>query len=309
MALMTRTQFTQQYGPAVNRYLDTVRANFIKDRALSAPQWSQLYHVQSTNKEHVSITSQTGFGTFRPIAEGGAVEIEGVQQGYPKTFSWTEHGLGFAVTDKMIRFQKFDQMSKMMKSLLTAEANSIELIKAIPINNAFSSSYPTPDGKALCATDHPILRTGGTQSNMLSSTDLSPASAELVLTAWRTSLTDDGYPAMLGRPRVVIAPSMIWLAEKVFNSPMRYDTANNEQNAVKGQVAGIMPYDWMTLSGTWFLQVDNTQSDMNPLNHWWVDKPYGYQVTDPNTFTITKARRFFGGEGTTHYLGIFGVQA
>lgn len=307
MAMMTRAAFTQQYGPAVNAYLEKVRANFIRDRASTETQWKKLYHMQSTNKEHVSITSQTGFGTFRKMLEGEAVGLDSIAQGFPKTFSWSEYGLGYAVTDKMIKFQKFEQMASLQRSMMVSEANTIELLKAAPWNNAFSSSYPTPDGKALCASDHPILRTGGTQSNRFTSTDMSPTSAELVLTAWRTSVTDDGYIAALGKPQLIVAPSMAYLARKVFESPMQYDTANNAQNAVKGDITRIIVYDWLTV-GAYFLQVSDTQSEQNPMKHWWVDKPYGWTVTNPDTFTVTKARKFFGGEGTTHYIGIMGVQ-
>ena len=81
MALMTRAAFPQQYGLAVNRYLNEVRANFIKDRARTAPQYSQIYRMKATDEEHVAITSQTGFGTYEEVPEGGAPGLQSVQQG------------------------------------------------------------------------------------------------------------------------------------------------------------------------------------------------------------------------------------
>jgi len=59
------------------------------------------------------------------------------------------------------------------------------------------------DGKVLFASDHPLVKAGGTQSNILATAaDLDVASLELALTDWELIVSHEGFLQMQTTPRV-----------------------------------------------------------------------------------------------------------
>ena len=128
------------------------------------------------------------------------------------------------------------------------------------LNNGFDgSNYPGGDGKALFATDHPLV-SGGTNSNTQSTpADLNETSLEnavIQIAAW----TDERGLLIAAKPRkLVIPPSLQFVATRLLETELRVGTADNDINALKSNGAipeGYAINHFLTDNDAYFLTTD-----------------------------------------------------
>ncbi len=127
------------------------------------------------------------------------------------------------------------------------------------LNNAFSSNHLGGDGKALCATDHPLV-SGGTNSNCPTiGADLNETSLEaavIQIAGW----TDERGLLIAAKPRkLIIPPSLMFVAKRLLDTEGRVGTADNDLNALRSMSAipgGHAVNHWLTDTHAWFLLTD-----------------------------------------------------
>ena len=131
---------------------------------------------------------------------------------------------------------------------------------AAVLNNAFAGSGVTyGDGKTLCATDHPLI-SGGTNSNTPSTpADLNETSLEaavIQIAAWE----DERGLLIAAKPRkLVVPPSLMFVATRLLETELRVGTADNDINAIKSNGSipeGYTVNHYLTDTNAWFLMTD-----------------------------------------------------
>jgi phage major head subunit gpT-like protein len=130
---------------------------------------------------------------------------------------------------------------------------------AAVLNNGFTAAYAGGDGQPLFSASHPLV-SGGVNSNISStSADLNETSLEaavIQIAAW----TDERGLLIAAKPKkLVIPPSLMFVATRLLETELRVGTADNDINAIKNNGSipeGYTVNHFLTDTNGWFLTTD-----------------------------------------------------
>ena len=170
-----------------------------------------------------------------------------------------EIGLGYAITRKAIDDNLYKtQFQPSNLGLMESFHQTKELYGANVLNTASTyNSAVGGDGKALCATDHPI--DGGTVANRpTTDVDLNEATLLNAMIAIRTNFKDQAGLKIFARGRrLVVPPQLEPVAIRLTKTELRPGTADNDVNAIMSTAGGLpegyMVNDYLTSQYAWFL--------------------------------------------------------
>ena len=171
----------------------------------------------------------------------------------------TEIALGYAITRKAIDDNLYKtQFMPSNLGLIESFQQTKEIYGANVLNSATTYNASIGgDGKALCATDHPI--DGGTIANRpLVDVELNEATLLNAMIAIRTNFKDNAGLKIFARGRkLVIPPQLEPVAIRLTKTELRPGTADNDVNAIMmtagGLPEGYIVNDYLTAAATWFL--------------------------------------------------------
>lgn len=238
-------------------------------------QGLKLLGSENTTKKIIQKTGVTGVGLPALIQEGADADTDTFVQLPSKTYRMAKYGLGIGASRELVMDDEFGIISRRSEMLGESIAESIEIQAASVFNNAFDgTNYAGPDGKALCASDHPAYKAGGTRPNLLAvAADLSADSLELALIDYENMVDHRGFFQSLPTPRLLVATANRFNAYEITKSDMRSDTANHATNPLKFAENGrIEPLVWpyLTDPDAWFLVAPTR----NELLWVWRERPY-----------------------------------
>jgi hypothetical protein len=245
------------------------------------PMAKQLLDGMTTTRSIEQFSQMAGVGLPSQVAEGEDTPTDSFVQGFNKTFKPVKWGLGIAASQELVEDDKFGIISKRSVALAESIYYARELQAAGVYNNAFDgTNYAGPDGKALIASDHPLVKSGGTQANLISvAADLDVASLEIGLTDWELIKDHRGFLQLLSKPRLLVSSQNRWNAMEITKSPMRSDTANHTINAFEygENGGGIDPLVWSQLTDpdAWFLAAQAAETEQV-----WIDRKTPYTKSD-----------------------------
>ena len=171
----------------------------------------------------------------------------------------TEIALGYAITRKAIDDNLYKtQFHPSNLGLIESFAQTKEIYGANILNTAetYNSSIGG-DGKALCATDHPI--DGGTIANKpLVQVELNESTLLNAMIAIRTNFRDQAGLKVFARARKLIVPTALEpVAIRLTKTELRPGTADNDVNAIMMTAGGLpesyLVNDYLTSAKAWFL--------------------------------------------------------
>jgi hypothetical protein len=171
----------------------------------------------------------------------------------------TEIGLGYGITRKAIDDNLYKtQFAPSNLGLIESFAQTKEIYGANVLNTATTYNAAVGgDGKALCATDHPI--DGGTIANRPAvDVDLNESTLLNAMISIRTNFKDQAGLKVFARGRrLVIPPQLEPVAIRLLKTELRPGTADNDVNAIfttaGGLPEGYMVNDYLTSQYAWFL--------------------------------------------------------
>ena len=275
-------------------------------------QFNRYFRVMSSTRDIEQTTQLSGLGLPVSIAEGGAMIYDNPVQGFDKTYTHTQAGLGFRISKMMAMNNKHGIISKMAGELGRSVKEYIDITVANHFNNGFSGSYLGPDGVSLFSASHPLVKQGGVQSNTLATpADVGHASVQLVLTAFRKQLDAAGKKIRIEPKKLVVAPEGEFAAAEALGmSRFKPGTANNDVNALNKRSGfsafdSFEVWDYLTDADNWFVVADPGDTE---LRYYWREKPSTVHEIDFDTRTIKTAIWFQNSHGWSDYLGVFGVQ-
>lgn len=254
MPIMTRTQFTDLFGSTMLPAIDAVIFGRFNKRP---DQYPLYFNVLSTDRSIEQTTQVSGLGTFVNVGEGQNTRYDSAIQGFDKSYIPTDWTLGFKTTHRIMADDKFSIVSKLAKELGKSARETVEIEAANVYNRAFNSSFLGPDGKVLCATDHPLLG-GGTQRNRpTTAVDLDIPALEAALTDFRNQVDSRGKKVRLTPTRLVVPSALEFAASEILMGTMRSDTADHTINAFKNRDGEPSltrsVYDYLTDTDAWFV--------------------------------------------------------
>ena len=171
----------------------------------------------------------------------------------------TEIALGYAITRKAIDDNLYKtQFAPSNLGLIESFGQTKEIYGANILNTATTyNSSIGGDGKALCATDHPI--DGGTVSNRpATDVDLNESTLLNAMFSIRTNFKDQAGLKVFARGRkLVVPPQLEPVAIRLTKTELRPGTSDNDVNAIMSTAGGLpegyLVNDFLTSARAWFL--------------------------------------------------------
>jgi len=210
--------------------------------------------------------------------------------------------------EEAIEDNLYDSLSaRYTKALARSMAYTKQVKAAAVLNNGFNSSYAGGDGQALFSANHPLVG-GGVNSNIPTTpADLNETSLEnavIQIAAW----TDERGLLIAAKPRkLVIPPSLQFVATRLLETSLRVGTNDNDINALKNNGSipeGYAINHWLTDNNAWFLTTDVP----NGMKHF-VRTPLAQSMDgDFDTGNVRYKARERYSFGFSDPLGMFGSQ-
>jgi hypothetical protein len=250
---ISRAQLLKELLPGLN-------ALFGMEYARYGEEHKEIYETETSERSFEEETKLSGFSAAPVKNEGSAIAYDNAQEAWTTRYNHETIALGFSITEEAIEDNLYDSLSaRYTKALARAMAYTKQVKAAAVLNNGFSSSYPGGDGKALFATDHPLV-SGGVNSNTPAvQADLNETSLEaavIQIAAW----TDERGLLIAAKPKkLIVPPALMFTAKRLLDTELRVATADNDINALKQMGAipeGYTVNHFLTDSNAWFLTTD-----------------------------------------------------
>ena len=250
---ISRAQLLKELLPGLN-------ALFGLEYARYGEQHKEIFETETSERSFEEETKLSGFSAAPVKNEGSAIAYDNAQEVFTARYNHETIALGFSLTEEAIEDNLYDSLSsRYTKALARAMAYTKQTKAAAVLNNGFDSSYPGGDGVPLFSNAHPLV-SGGTNSNIPSTAaDLNETSLEaavIQIAAW----TDERGLLIAAKPRkLVVPPSLMFVATRLLETELRVATADNDINAIKSNGSipeGYTVNHFLTDTDAWFLTTD-----------------------------------------------------
>ena len=257
---ISRAQLLKELLPGLN-------ALFGMEYARYGEQHKEIYESETSERSFEEETKLAGFGAAPVKNEGSAIAYDNAQEAFTARYTHETIALGFSITEEAVEDNLYDSLSaRYTKALARAMAFTKQVKAASILNNGFNGSYPGGDGVSLFGVNssstrvgHPTV--GGTVNFNSPGTpvDLNETSLEnatIQIAAW----TDERGLLIAAKPvKLVIPPSLMFVAKRLLDTELRVSTADNDINALKqmGTISGgYTVNNFLTDNNAWFLTTD-----------------------------------------------------
>lgn len=301
--MIIRTQFPDLFLASMLPALDELIFNRF-DRF--PPEYTNVFRVMDSKRSIEQTSEIAGLGLFSEIPENSAMRYDEPVPGFSKTYTHLQYGLGFRISRITVDDDRWAIIDKMSAELGRSAKESIEIAHASVFNNGFSTLGP--DGKALFASDHPLVKSGGVQSNLGASADLDISSLETALIAFRRMKDPTGKRIRVKPQTLIVAPENEFAASEILNATMRSDTANNTPNAFKHRVGmpsfeNLFVWDYLTDVDAWFITAPKEDHE---LRSYWRERPNTVHAIDFDTRSVKTAMWYRQSYGWSNFYGVWG---
>lgn len=308
------------------------------DPRVLEPIFKELYSLEMKNKKdfipllYNDTTSNKSMESYEGIGGEGLMEewgrsnnqvyYEDIDELWQKVIKNRKFSDGRIIDRDFIDDLKLTEIKRRIASLADAVYKTQQLQAVEFLNNAFSTtgtnwrgrteSYAGPDGKALCASDHPYSPTNSTdtQSN-LGNKPLTIDSWDETAVAMQEWVDDKGNPMGVIPDTLIVAPYNARAAFKIAGLPdadlPKYEPGSNnfDANMYMGNIKVIVnPFISPAKRKNWFA-ADSAR--LRQLNIWqWRRKVENGSITDFDT-EVTKYKAVGRwGYGFINYSFIYG---
>lgn len=250
---ITRAQLLKELLPGLNALFGLEYERYGKE-------YTEIYEVENSDRAFEEEVKLSGFGAAPVKQEGAAIEYDSAREAFTARYNHETIAMGFSITQEAIEDHLYDSLSaRYTKALARAMAYTKEVKGAAILNHGFDTNVTYGDGEALFSTDHPLVN-GGTNANRpTAGMDLNETSLEaafIQISEW----TDERGLKIAARPRkMVIPPSMTFVARRLLETELRPGTADNDINALRSE--GVLPQGFtvnhfLTDPESWFILTD-----------------------------------------------------
>lgn len=259
MAITNRALIASRLSPTLSFVLGAEYKDY-------ATEYTQFLDVKKSDKAFEEVLMTAGLGLAPVKQEGGQISIGSVQDTYKSRVQHQVIALGHAITEEAIDDDLYTDLGTSGAKMI---ARSLALTKetraAALLNNAFSASFLIGDGKALCASDHPLL--DGTLDNLISA-DLSEAALKSVWVKTNDFKDEAGLKIAVKPNKLIVTPTDYFTAVEIMKSDKSTTNATNSTtgvtntnniNSLKSEgifPGGMMVSHYLTDADSFFVKTD-----------------------------------------------------
>jgi hypothetical protein len=250
---ISRAQLLKELLPGLN-------ALFGLEYSRYGEEHKEIFETETSERSFEEETKLSGFSAAPVKNEGSAIAYDNAQEVFTARYNHETIALGFSLTEEAIEDNLYDSLSsRYTKALARAMAYTKQTKAAAVLNNGFDTDFPGGDGVPLFSASHPLV-SGGTNSNIpATAADLNETSLEaavIQIAAW----TDERGLLIAAKPRkLVVPPSLMFVATRLLETELRVSTADNDINALKSNGSipeGYTVNHFLTDTDAWFLTTD-----------------------------------------------------
>ena len=250
---ISRAQLLKDLLPGLNALFGLSYATYDQEH-------KEIYETETSERSFEEETKLSGFNAAPVKNEGSAIQYDNGQEAWTARYNHETIAMGFSLTEEAIEDNLYDSLAaRYTKALARSMAYTKQVKAAAVLNNGFTSTYAGGDGQPLFSASHPLI-SGGTNSNIPSTAaDLNETSLEaavIQISLW----TDERGLLIAARPKkLVVPPSLQFVATRLLETELRVGTNNNDINALKnnGSVSeGYTINHFLTDTNAWFLTTD-----------------------------------------------------
>jgi len=250
---ISRAQLLKELLPGLN-------ALFGLEYARYGEEHKEVFETETSERSFEEETKLSGFSAAPVKNEGSAIAYDNGQEVFTARYNHETIALGFSITEEAVEDNLYDSLSaRYTKALARAMAYTKQTKAASILNNGFDTDYPGGDGQPLFSNAHPLV-SGGTNSNIPAvAVDLNETALEdavIQIAAW----TDERGLLIAAKPKkLVIPPSLMFVATRLLETELRVSTADNDINAIKSNGSipeGYAVNHFLTDTDAWFLTTD-----------------------------------------------------
>ena len=250
---ISRAQLLKELLPGLN-------ALFGMEYARYGEEHKEIYETETSERSFEEETKLSGFSAAPVKSEGSAIAYDNAQEAFTARYNHETIALGFSITEEAVEDNLYDSLSaRYTKSLARAMAYTKQVKAAAVLNNGFSNTYPGGDGVSLFNASHPLISGGVNSNTPTTQIDLNETSLEaavIQIAAW----TDERGLLIAAKPKkMVVPPSLMFVAKRLLDTELRVGTADNDINAIKQMGAipeGYCVNHFLTDTSAWFLTTD-----------------------------------------------------
>jgi hypothetical protein len=296
---ISRAQLLKELLPGLN-------ALFGLEYKKYGEEHKEIFESETSERSFEEETKLSGFSAAPVKNEGSAIAYDNAQEAWTARYTHETIAMGFSLTEEAIEDNLYDSLSaRYTKALARAMAYTKQVKAAAILNQAFTGGPTYGDGQVLCSTAHPLV-SGGTNSNRPTvAADLNETSLEaavIQIAGW----TDERGLLIAAKPRkLVVPPSLQFVAERLLTTELRVGTTDNDVNALKSMGSipeGYTVNHYLTDTNAWFLMTDVP----NGLKHFVRTPLQNSMDADFDTGNARYKSRERYSFGVSDPLGIFG---
>lgn len=277
-------------------------------------RWEEEYsgwiNVVPTEKNFEEYLTFAGFGLPVEKPEGSPVDFVDPIQGNLKRINHKSFAYGFRITREMWMDDLYGPMRQMTQALAVGTRHLPEVRAARILNNMTSTAaeFLLADGKALAATDHPLLG-GGTFANTPSvQADISYTEVQNALIAFETLNDHMNLPVLVRPKTAIVSPTFRFIAEEIFKQESKPNTADRDDNTVSNKGVNLFVSHYLTDADEWAILSDPSVDGVagHSLVFQWREKPIFEVYEDKDTKDVKVNMYCRLGVGAVEAFGFYG---
>lgn len=297
----TNTHISENFGKLLEPGL---RKIFFETYAELPEQFSKIYKVNKSTKAKETDYGLGAFGDWKErTSELDTVDYGKLSAGLERTYVHKAFTKGFMIGRELYDDEQYNQINKFPKAMARSGRAFVEKEAAKPIIGAFTDTIY--DGKALCATDHPLVDSASTGCNLITGA-LTPENLKIAMQCMRETVDEAGNLISSHAKKLIVPPALEFTAREILNSTQIADSELNNANSLKGML-DIVTWDYIGEAAggsdtAWFI-IDPAYLE---LNFFWRVKPEFKHDEDFDTF-VAKYRGYMRfSYGVSDWRGIVG---
>ncbi len=257
---ISRAQLLKELLPGLN-------ALFGLEYARYGEEHKEIYETESSERSFEEETKLAGFGAAPVKNEGSAIAYDNAQEAFTARYTHETIALGFSITEEAVEDNLYDSLSaRYTKALARGMAFTKQVKAAAVLNTGFAGTALGGDGVSLFGNNssgtrvgHPLVGGGVNYNSPTTGVDLNETSLEnatIQIAAW----VDERGLLIAAKPvKLVIPPSLMFVAKRLLDTELRVATADNDINALKSNGSipeGYAVNHFLTDTDAWFLTTD-----------------------------------------------------
>lgn len=281
-------------------------------------EYDQLLKVETAPSGATYYSAEiTGMGLPSKIGEGDGVPYDVPVEGNPSMRTYIQAGLGYIITDLMLKDEEFGKMKQLPADL----ARSMRLMMNLEAASFYSGLFATEvtrDTGYVCGT-HTLLNdvmSAGSQTNFASTGgDLTESTFKTAIEHYDNTVDEIGAPMIMTPDKLIVSQADQYIARRLLvemygsNVDLAGLVAANADGGFKNfgnPENGFVP-NWTVLASR-FLDADPwfLRSAEHDLKWYWKEQPKQSSETEFDTDNIKYKAKMRYGIWADNWRGIYG---